>query len=53
VLWGAITLLATWATTARLRRDRARLAAMEAEDTRDAERETWNEAALNDDETIN
>ncbi|MFA6957963.1 MAG: hypothetical protein WC538_19010 [Thermoanaerobaculia bacterium] len=34
VLWGAITLLATWATAARMRRDRARLAAMAAEDAR-------------------
>lgn len=32
VLWGVVTLLATWATAARLRRNRARLAAMAAED---------------------
>lgn len=32
VLWGLITLLATWATAARMRRDRERLAAMAAED---------------------
>ena len=38
VLWGAITMLATWATAARLRRDRARLAAM-ADDDRDEEGE--------------
>ncbi|MGK2856777.1 MAG: peptidase MA family metallohydrolase [Thermoanaerobaculia bacterium] len=35
VLWGLITLLATWATTARIRRDRARLAAMAEEDERE------------------
>jgi hypothetical protein len=34
VLWGAITLLATWATAARMRRDRARLEAMAAEEAR-------------------
>ncbi|MBI2212903.1 MAG: hypothetical protein HYU52_04590 [Acidobacteria bacterium] len=46
VLWGAITLLATWATAARMRRDRARLAAMaeeEERETRNAECETRNE----------
>jgi len=39
VLWGTITLLAMWATAARLRRDRARLAAMAADEEEDAEEE--------------
>lgn len=37
VLWGVITLLATWATAARMRRDRARLAAMEEEEAREGD----------------
>lgn len=56
VLWGAITLLATWATAARMRRDRARMAAMAEEE---AELEAFvqemeqAERARRDDEIVN
>ena len=56
VLWGLITLLATWATTARLRRDRKRLAAMAAEDEAETAGEASEASELetgSDDEPVN
>jgi hypothetical protein len=56
VLWGVVTLLATWAAAVRMRRDRARLAALAAEDAElealveEMERD---ERARRDDEVVN